>query len=252
MNYGDGCKGCGSTTKPLIEPWTCIGCWGKAWEPPRERAARKAREYTIGPEAFSTKKAIEERCKRIRQQQPGTRVEGEDHAFLRALLDRHPEAARKVGCGVSHFIVVRNDIGRDNGIRVCRTDGTSEFFSTKHCMTPSTAWADYVATARREISDQTIAFKGTAYAGRETVPCAITGADVAYQDAHVDHEKPLFKFLITDFDPEEWHTQELERTAGGEWQFADREYAARWQEFHRKHAKLRITTAAANLARNRE
>lgn len=58
----------------------------------------------------------------------GDRVNAGDSLILKALLERHPDAIKKIGCGVSHFSVRSADFGT-RCFWVNRLDGTTEKFS---------------------------------------------------------------------------------------------------------------------------
>ena len=53
---------------------------------------------------------------------------------LRDTLALHPEAAAKVGCGITHFSVRSADFGT-KCFWINRPDGTTEKFSYKACIT---------------------------------------------------------------------------------------------------------------------
>lgn len=63
----------------------------------------------------------------------GDRVNASDELILRAALAFHPEAATKIGCGISSFSVRSADFG-SRCFWVNRTDGTTEKFSISGCI----------------------------------------------------------------------------------------------------------------------
>lgn len=65
---------------------------------------------------------------------PGDRVSAKDGLELYELLKRHPEAATKIGVGVSHFEVASHDFN-SQCFWVHRTDGSFEDFSYPTCIT---------------------------------------------------------------------------------------------------------------------
>lgn len=59
---------------------------------------------SIGRQRFATKTAARSFVSAMLDRyQDGQRISDGDEVFLRDLLDLHPEAAAKIGCGVSHF-----------------------------------------------------------------------------------------------------------------------------------------------------
>ncbi len=63
----------------------------------------------------------------------GDKVSAHDAEVLHAALALHPDAAAKVGSGVTHFSVRSADFG-SKCFWVNRMDGTSEKFSYKACI----------------------------------------------------------------------------------------------------------------------
>jgi len=64
---------------------------------------------------------------------PGDDVGEDDTKILRAALNNHPEAAKKIGLGVAGFKVRSADFGT-KCFWVMRTDGSTEKFSHKACV----------------------------------------------------------------------------------------------------------------------
>ena len=80
----------------------------------------------------------------------GERVENDDELFLRDLLDLHPEAAAKIGCGVSHF--TREADGRGGRcVWLWRTDGTHSDWSPGKALRLSGARHDLLGALRCEV-----------------------------------------------------------------------------------------------------
>lgn len=63
----------------------------------------------------------------------GDKVSADDAKVLIAALAHHPDAAAKVGVGISHFSVRSADFG-SKCFWLNRTDGTTEKFSYKSCV----------------------------------------------------------------------------------------------------------------------
>jgi hypothetical protein len=84
---------------------------------------------SIGRIAFATQTEAKDFVRAILDQSEwGKPLAGSDHEFVFSLLERHPNALQKIGCGISHFTV--NSDGK--GCRcfyVHRTDGQSVHFS---------------------------------------------------------------------------------------------------------------------------
>lgn len=63
----------------------------------------------------------------------GDKVSSCDGSLLASLLDMHPEAAEKIGAGIQSFSVRSADFGTPC-FWVNRTDGTTEKFSFRACL----------------------------------------------------------------------------------------------------------------------
>ncbi len=184
----------------------------------------------------------------------GQRVDRADERFLRDLLDLHPEAVAKVGCGVSHFTREADDRG-GRCFWLWRNDGSRTDWSTAKALKLTGPMNDLHNALRCEVEAQRNAFLRSQFAGDAVQACAITGEPLTPDTAHVDHHDPTFGRIVRDFLEREGLGTRLplpELTDAGTRRYlADEALAARWQEHHRQHAVLRLTTAQANLRRKR-
>jgi hypothetical protein len=97
----------------------------------------KGKPVVVGDRRFSSKKAAQEFVQGIlRSYQPGQRISGAHAAFLRDLIELHPERDAKVGGGIAGFTVERNE--GSNGFWLTRVDGTRTDWSFLSCLTPPT------------------------------------------------------------------------------------------------------------------
>lgn len=188
----------------------------------------------------------------------------EDHRFLLDLVYRHPRAEQKVGCGVALFRIEQDEastIGTGRSCHLCvlvRIDGSETDFSYKKCLTPESPRSAFQDACRTAVVSQVQAFRREQFGplGDRYVPCAITGELVGWNDAHIDHHEPRFEQLVIDFLRRvgwNYRTILLKGYGDGErWKaFADPVHAEQFAEYHREHARLRVTTRAANLGRSR-
>jgi Protein of unknown function (DUF3223) len=89
---------------------------------------------TIGPHHFSKKgDAAAFLQAMLHKYDVGDKVSAADADVLHAALALHPNAAAKVGAGITHFSVRSADFGT-KCFGVNRVDGTSEKFSYKACI----------------------------------------------------------------------------------------------------------------------
>lgn len=190
-------------------------------------------------------------------------VTPDDQRLLTALVARHRHADDLLSRPIAAFRVVKGELyGNSRRFEIVRDDGSVNEFSYLKCISPpSDGHRDDVLWAFRcDVIDQTRAFHDTAFSGASTVACAITGKPVKRSDSHVDHAPPLtFQVVAYNFLTEiGLRIQDVAVTLEGHLDscaakyLADRELAARWQEYHRRHARLRITSKKANLTQKKQ
>ncbi|MCW0001515.1 DCL family protein [Pararhizobium sp. YC-54] len=98
----------------------------------------KRQEIVIGGESFGTQAEARERFRSILYKyQLGENLDAMDAQFMGAALERHPEAAQKIGAGIQSFEVRAADYGT-RCFWVVRLDGTAERFSFNSCYKPAT------------------------------------------------------------------------------------------------------------------
>lgn len=180
------------------------------------------------------------------------------HGCLLDLISKHPDAEQKIGCGIYRFEIRSNPVFQNqNTFYLTRKDGTDADFSFRSCISgkSKTAWAMFCSAARNAISDQIIVFKTAAFLSVTDPLCALTGDHVTWGSCHVDHViefSELLRLFVQDYSID----IESEVKASADLQilseFSSDHVRANWVDYHRRHAELRITTAAANLARNKK
>ena len=93
-----------------------------------------AKPITLGSKYFERRSDAKAFLKKILSKYDlGDCVSAQDETILRAALALHPEAAAKIGCGISNFSVRSADFGT-KCFWVNRTDGTTEKFSISACI----------------------------------------------------------------------------------------------------------------------
>jgi hypothetical protein len=206
---------------------------------------------------FKTKAELTAYCRRIRETTPTDQpITGEIHDFLLALLERHPEAAKKIGCGVAHFEVrVNNHVAPSLGMWLVRTDGSETDWSPRECISPTSRRSKVLSACRNAVMHQIRDFQRVQ---REKfglyMKCPITGESVMTGLAHVDHALPkTFERLVEMFLDGEglaFSTVELSSEEDGVFcdRFADPDLELRWRRYHYQNAELRLVSAKANLS----
>lgn len=93
-----------------------------------------AKSISLGSLHFVRKGDAQQHLKNmLNKYDVGDKVSADDAIVLRAALALHPDAAAKIGCGISHFSVRSADFGT-KCFWVNRTDGTTEKFSYRSCI----------------------------------------------------------------------------------------------------------------------
>lgn len=210
----------------------------------------------VGQWEFATKTQLEEFVRQIvarhADEQP---LAGDDLVFVLTLLEQHPNAEVKVGCSVASVVVRRNPVYNNNrGFYLVRTDGTGTDFSWRECLRATPAHKKVTHALRVLVEPQTLKFKQEFFDSGQT-RCELTGETIAFVGAHVDHVPPLtFAQLVADFCAE--YGFELASIPLRN-ELADNKYvdeidddfiATLWQEYHRRHAVLRVVSRTANLS----
>lgn len=173
--------------------------------------------------------------------------------FVSDLLTRHPNFEDKVGPGVAEWVVMREPEYNSRCFGILRTDDQYVDFSYRKCIDGESLWADLCRRFRALIADDVRAFKQAAMDGHG-LRCALTGQSLAWEDAHVDHERPLFVELVRAFLAEKkldvaklrWEGRGAD-TSGA--RLKDSHLEAEWVAYHRAYATLRILYAPLNQGR---
>ena len=189
----------------------------------------------------------------------GETINEQDSQVLWDLLQRHPEAREKIGCGVKRFF-------RDRAIEgtscfwVERENGTSTDFSYGSCVNAKgkTLEQEFAEACRQAVRSDLEAAKKAHFRkhgnAEGKVPCEVTDEMVAFCESHLDHQKPMtFEVIVRTFIASNKLTIRPEMLSiPGDAQFvttfADDDLRQKFREYHNGLADLRITSAKANLS----
>jgi hypothetical protein len=173
-------------------------------------------------------------------------------AFLRDLIQIHPDAAEKIGAGVDYFAIKHDDkTGKTRHFIIHRVDGSLADFSW-HCCIDGRDWRkETIQTLRDAIADDIVAFRNAVF-DLGDVRCAITGQPLSMECADIDHAPPVTFMCLVD----EWLSLRgirLEDINLGPsrdlqvvYEFADPELRASWKAFHHRRAVLRALNKSVN------
>lgn len=156
----------------------------------------KSKPILVGECRFPSKKVATAFVREILYRYDiGQRVSERDAGFLADLLQLHPQAPQKIGCGVQHFTVEQNEGSR--GFWLTRTDGSRTDWSFPACLKPPTPESEARAGFRTAIRPQVAAFRARFDAANTHAPqvCPITGELLTEANVHIDHETPFARCL---------------------------------------------------------
>jgi hypothetical protein len=191
---------------------------------------------------------------------PGDSIDAIDTVHLHHLIERHVEAAQKIGCGgIARFYVERTTKGT-HCFWLERTDGSRTDFSYISCIKakPKTLYQEFAEACREAVADDLRAAK-TAHFDRHgdengRVPCDITGELLLPHESHLDHAHPMtFEVIVRGFLASERVTLSRSILSGSQDQqfattFTDPDRAQRFRDYHQRVAQLRIIQSGLNLS----
>jgi hypothetical protein len=159
-------------------------------------------KITLGNTTFPSKRAADRHLLTIINKGNGYVVTEEEFSVLNDLLNRHPEAESKRGCGVSTFIVDRApDHAWQSCFHVVRIDGSSTDFSRHACLKPDNSRTEVLRCLRDVVAEDIQAAKRRMFDERGgTIKCPITGLYLDWKQCHADHEQPMtFEVICSTF-----------------------------------------------------
>lgn len=204
---------------------------------------------------YMTQKAAREAIQHLLRNRPKyTPLNGQDDQFFRDLINRHPEAAKKIGVGIKQIEIRSN--GKHPGLSIIRIDGTSTDLSYQRCIrsTPASPQSEIHAAFRKVIKPDLLEFRRDYFDRTANPVCAITGAPITNSHlTHVDHKEPTFEQLADAFIAN-WPHPIMTAADDGEAgrHLIDPDVEEAWRIYHSAHAELRLTTASANLTRSKD
>jgi hypothetical protein len=215
--------------------------------------------YTVSGQHFRTQQELVAYVRGIlNRYHVGQPLDLFDYPFMLDLLQRHPDAAQKIGCGASAIYVAETPPYRTRCFFLIREDGSETDFSYLECIR-ATPYATQVRLAlRAAIDPQILACKEAAFATAEWVSCPDTGERLVMATAHVDHRAPLtFERLVEQFLAREGlDFDDIAVIPSADLTYhdelSDPALRSRWVQYHQEHAQLEIVSLTANLSlRNR-
>ncbi|MDY0833566.1 MULTISPECIES: DCL family protein [unclassified Pseudomonas] len=207
--------------------------------------------FWLGPFEYKSKKDLLDRLKNYLQKaQIGMITNKLAVKKMHLLIAMHPDASRKMGVGIDHFKIVRNQVGAGRGIRLVRIDGSEEGFSYKRCITGAvqSPHGKVCEALRFTVRSQLIAFRD---ALGLPVKCAISDVIITdRKDLHIDHKDPFWILLERFCQDRKVDLAALETSGNGEnLALMDLKISTAFEDYHRLHAELQPLLKAANVAK---
>lgn len=216
----------------------------------------KSTPVEIGLLSFKSKKEAKAYVRLLfPKYENGERIIGIDDALLRDLILLHPESETKVGVGISHFTIERDqEWGTTRHFVIVREDGSSTDFSFHTCIDGTNHRQDRFSAMRNAVAQQMIDFKVFQFSSDLLPVCFYLKCALTESEAHVDHEAPqTFHFLANTWlqaNGLKIEGLELVDNADNQWirKLRHEDQIRSWQKFHHVHARLRIISKRANLS----
>lgn len=183
-------------------------------------------------------------CESLRTEHPAI------YRFFRLLFERHPEKERKCVSQIVDIAFRRFPKARpplkysDHQVWIIKDDGTQDTISWVSCVKQQTKPPEIALTTamRVEVDDQIREFRNK----HRGEPCQLCGT---FDNLSVDHIVK-FRTLKSDFfllNPNPPVLFAKNNCAQERFRPEDEEYASKWRDYHREHARLRILCLPCNI-----
>ena len=202
-------------------------------------------EKIVGTQEFSSmascRKAVQ---KVLNSPDCGSELVGEDFIFIMALLNCHPRADYKIGCGIKGIFVELTRYGR-RGFYALRNDGTRTDFSYLQCISPSSQAGKVRVACRSAIRSFVVKFRDNYFSTKQTRVCPKTGELIFKGNCVVHHDVNSFEKIFSDWVKEKGIDLGAVKLGGFEDNcesvyFLDKVVEMSFIDFHNERAVLKI------------
>jgi hypothetical protein len=226
-----------------------------------DRFMARGNPVVIATRSFATQSEAKEFFKEmLNRYRPGDTVEEGDSLDLAAVLERHPEYAQKLGCGIERFEVMMTD-HCTQCFRIIREDGTETDVSYLSCVTgkPPTQKQEVSKAFRRVVRVDLFRARDRFFAEHKDanglVVCAETGERIRRDDGHMDHRAPMtFEVIVMTFLSGQGLAIEAVPISYGrdeqvDPEIADKALADKFRRYHAGLAKLDFVKSDVHLSK---
>lgn len=212
--------------------------------------------YRLGDRDFTSKEAIKKHVQAIfAAYEPGEILSEIHFNFVYDLLNWHPSASQKIGCGISQIAIHIPKPWKAKGFLAIRNDGTTTDFSYKICLNPQLAEHDMKVrdAFRYAIVSQVVALKKEAFRFSSLIVCPVTQQEIDWDSSHVDHHPIPFIDLYEQYLQESGiSVKDIVLNPHGDnsalpHELADKRLERDWQRWHHQNAGLRVISASENI-----
>jgi hypothetical protein len=214
----------------------------------------------IGELTFATKKAAKEFFKEmLNRYNDYETVDETDAEYLHSLIERHPEAKGKIGSGIDKFYKATTDKGT-SCFWLERKDSSTSDFSYISCVDAKSKslYQEFAEACRAAVQPDLHQAKVEHFEkhgdSESKVPCDITGEMISWEEAHLDHKKPItfqviVRTFVTAYDIEiSPEMLSMVQDAQFTTTFVDKELERKFKAYHHKISDLRVIKAKKNLS----
>ena len=210
---------------------------------------------SIGNLSFKTKKAAEDYTREIITKLGCCKINKNHFAwkFFVNLINNHPCAIDKIGCGIKCFIISQNKLNKNAmAVDIERIDRSTIDFSWINCARggKKTTILDNLKSAMRQFISNDI----TKFKNASKLKCNYCKTETA-KSYHVDHDKPSFVELSNNFiglNPT--YPKIFDDEPGinrARFRKIDHEYAKKWSAYHKEKSILQILCDKCNLKKSK-
>jgi hypothetical protein len=210
------------------------------------RPKRKTQPVNLGPFSFLSKTAAGQAVKALLHCNHGKDLIGDDLLLAEAVLQAHPDAAKKLRNGYWGMRVDRDPVYKTWCLWLRDEEGGVEDVSYRVALGLVPSEPTLQTAARHVLKEQMADFRRRAFANGP-VQCPVSSQLLREDEAHVDHAPPwTFDKIVRAYESE--HGTPALRHDGTRDGFCDPADAKRFQDFHDERAQLRVVHRSVNLS----